>query len=100
MTSTGGKFVWNDDQETPNTQQATFDFGDAQMTFEVRNLPTPPEGGVPVRGPNYVGISSLVLAAFLMWITPGLKCIRARRGTSAGKRLGVRERALARSTRT
>ena len=43
-TSTGGKFVWKDDQETPNTQQATFDFGDAQMTFDVRNLPTPPEG--------------------------------------------------------
>jgi predicted dehydrogenase len=53
--STGGKFVWQDDQETPNTQQAAFNFGDAEMTFEVRNLPTPPEGLAPVRGPNYVG---------------------------------------------
>ena len=44
VSSTGGKFVWKDDQETPNTQQSTFDFGDAQITFDVRNLPTPPEG--------------------------------------------------------
>ena len=44
VSSLGGKFIWQDDQETPNTQQTTFDFGDAQMTFDVRNLPTPPEG--------------------------------------------------------
>lgn len=55
VSSTGGKFVWKDDQETPNTQQATFDFGDAQMTFDVRNLPTPPEGLGGLKGPNYVG---------------------------------------------
>ncbi len=53
--STGGKFIWQDDQETPNTQQALFNFGDCQITFEVRNLPTPPEGLAPLRGPNYVG---------------------------------------------
>ena len=28
--STGGKYVYNDDQETPNTQIATFDYGDAR----------------------------------------------------------------------
>ena len=55
VASNGGKFVWKDDQETPNTQQSTFDFGDAQVTFDVRNLPTPPEGLVPQRGPNYTG---------------------------------------------
>ena len=44
VASTGGKFIWQDDQETPNTQQTTFEFGDAQITFDVRNLPTPPEG--------------------------------------------------------
>jgi len=27
--------------------QTTLDFGDAQVTFDVRNLPTPPEGAVP-----------------------------------------------------
>jgi predicted dehydrogenase len=52
--STGGKYVWQDDQETPNTQQATFNFGDMEMTFEVRNLPTPTEALAPLK-PNYVG---------------------------------------------
>ncbi|SPF48191.1 Oxidoreductase domain protein [Candidatus Sulfopaludibacter sp. SbA4] len=54
VSSLGGKFIWQDDQETPNTQQTTFDFGDAQITFDVRNLPTLPEGTGPVR-PNYTG---------------------------------------------
>ena len=54
VSSVGGKFVWQDDQETPNTQQTTYDFGDQQITFEVRNLPTLPEGTGPVR-PNYTG---------------------------------------------
>ena len=53
--SSGGKFVWEDDQQTPNTQQSTLDFGDAQITFEVRNLPTPPEGAGGMRGSSYVG---------------------------------------------
>jgi predicted dehydrogenase len=52
--SSGGKFIWQDDQETPNTQQTTFNFGDAQMTFDVRNLPTIVEGTGAVR-PNYTG---------------------------------------------
>lgn len=51
VSSTGGKYVWKDDQETANTQTASFDFGDAMVTFEVRNLPTPTEGGLPIR-PN------------------------------------------------
>ena len=55
VSSAGGKFVWKDDQETPNTQQAELDFGDAQITFDVRNLPTPPEGLAVPRGPDYVG---------------------------------------------
>ncbi|MDZ4798449.1 MAG: Gfo/Idh/MocA family oxidoreductase [Bryobacteraceae bacterium] len=53
--STGGRYEWKDDAETPNTQLALFRFGDRQLTFDVRNLPTPPEGGGPVRNPNYVG---------------------------------------------
>jgi len=51
----GGKFLWQDDQETPNTQNAIYHWDDSEMTFEVRNLPTPPEGLAPVRGANYVG---------------------------------------------
>ena len=38
VVSTGGKYVYNDDQETPNTQIATFDYGDCELIFEVRGL--------------------------------------------------------------
>ncbi|MBM3737769.1 MAG: Gfo/Idh/MocA family oxidoreductase [Acidobacteria bacterium] len=54
VVSTGSKYVWKDDQETANTQSASFEFGDAMLTFEVRNLPTPTEGGAPIR-PNSTG---------------------------------------------
>ena len=55
VVSTGGKFVYRDDQETPNTQIATFDFGDAQMIFEVRGLITAEEGGLKCRGNHTIG---------------------------------------------
>jgi len=51
VVSTGGKFVFDDDQETPNTQSASFDYGDAQLMFEVRGLPTGPEGALVAGGP-------------------------------------------------
>lgn len=46
--STGGKYVWKDDQETPNTQQASFDYGDRQIVFDVRNLNTGTESQIPL----------------------------------------------------
>ena len=46
VVSTGAKFVYDDDQETPNTQTATFDYGDAQLVFEVRGLLTNAEEGI------------------------------------------------------
>ncbi len=55
VTSTGGKFLYEDDQETPNTQLATFDFGDVQAQFEVRGLLTGPESYLLRRGTNTVG---------------------------------------------
>jgi predicted dehydrogenase len=55
VTSTGGKYVWKDDQETPNTQHAVFEFGETQVTFDVRNLPTTPEGLVPMRRRSFIG---------------------------------------------
>ena len=61
VSSTGGKYVFNDDQETPNTQIATFDYGDKEMMFEVRGLPTGSEGNLPVRGKN--SISNLFYGA-------------------------------------
>jgi len=55
VVSTGGKFAYDDDQETPNTQLAQFDYGDIQVVFEVRGLITGEEGGLKVRGGNCVG---------------------------------------------
>ncbi len=52
--SSGGKYLWKDDQETPNTELSAYNFGDVEMTFEVRNLPTPTENLAPLR-PAYVG---------------------------------------------
>jgi predicted dehydrogenase len=46
VVSTGGKYVYEDDQETPNTQIATFDYGDAELMFEVRGILTGSEGGL------------------------------------------------------
>ena|SRR5450755_653836 len=57
VTSTGGKYVYQDDQETPNSQIATFDYGDAEIVFEVRGLNTGGEPGIPASGPNFVGVT-------------------------------------------
>ena len=55
--STGGKLAYDDDQETPNTQMATFDWGDGvQAQFEVRGLLTNGEAGMSHPGdPNCIG---------------------------------------------
>ncbi len=47
----GGKFVYDDDQETPNTLTASFDFGGRQLVFEVRGLLTGAEGSNASRRP-------------------------------------------------
>jgi predicted dehydrogenase len=56
VSSTGGKYYVpaNDDQETPNTQMATFNYGDAELMFEVRGGMTGSEGGLEIRGNNVV----------------------------------------------
>ncbi len=54
VTSTGAKFVYDDDQETPNTQYAVFDYGKIQIHFEVRGLITNSEGSVSFDG-NTIG---------------------------------------------
>ncbi len=53
--SAGGKYISVDDQETPNTQWATFDYGDFRIEFEVRGLVTGGESGVEMAGGNFVG---------------------------------------------
>ena len=55
--STGGKFAYVDDQETPNTQFAAFDYGGKQqIQFEVRGILTGNEGNLTHdRGGNVIG---------------------------------------------
>jgi predicted dehydrogenase len=40
--SVGGRFGYVDDGETANTQICVFDYGDCELIFEVRGLPTQP----------------------------------------------------------
>jgi predicted dehydrogenase len=54
--SSGGKYVYDDDQETPNTQIAIYDYGDCELAFEVRGLMTGGESGLELReGHDFVG---------------------------------------------
>jgi predicted dehydrogenase len=53
--SSGGKFVYDDDQETPNTQTALFDYGNLEVIFEVRGLTTNGEGSIAFDGANTIG---------------------------------------------
>ena len=40
----GGKYTYQDDQETPNTLLASYKFGPRELVFEVRGLLTGGEG--------------------------------------------------------
>lgn len=56
VVSTGGKLVYDDDQETPNTQSTTFEYsGGQQIVFEVRGLPTGPDWPLVKRGAHTIG---------------------------------------------
>jgi len=46
VTSTGGRYAWDDDGQTPNTQATQFTYADGSiLTFDVRNLGSFWEGG-------------------------------------------------------
>jgi predicted dehydrogenase len=57
ISSSGGKFIYDDDQETPNTLLTTFHYDDCQIQFEVRGLPTNGEGDIVYdpRNKGYIG---------------------------------------------
>jgi predicted dehydrogenase len=48
VVSFGGRFGYDDDGQTPNTQVCLFDYGDSQLIFEVRGLRTDDLTGVKV----------------------------------------------------
>jgi predicted dehydrogenase len=51
----GGHYLYDDDQETPNTQLATLGYPGREIVFDVRGLLTGPEAGLPVKGGNAIG---------------------------------------------
>ncbi len=56
VTASGGKYVYDDDQQTPNTLVARLDYGDKEIVFEVRGLPTGGEADLAVgRDGNCIG---------------------------------------------
>jgi predicted dehydrogenase len=55
VVSTGGKYIYKDDQETPNSLTTSYDYGDCMLTFEVRGLPTGGESEMDLRGANFIG---------------------------------------------
>ncbi len=48
----GGKYAYTDDQETPNTLLASYDYGGREIVFEVRGLLTNAEGSRVQRRPG------------------------------------------------
>ncbi len=60
VSATGGHFMFDDDQETPNTLSASFEFDDSgkkkMMTFEVRHWITNHEAGIEEPSPANVGV--------------------------------------------
>ncbi|MBI1357573.1 MAG: gfo/Idh/MocA family oxidoreductase [Acidobacteria bacterium] len=57
--SEGGKFVYDDDQQTPNTQIAVFRYPKQELQFEVRGIHTGGESGIledSGGGANTVGV--------------------------------------------
>lgn len=55
--SEGGKYLYDDDQETPNTQNAIFTFASGRvLEFSVRGLLTPEVGRLERRDGNTIGV--------------------------------------------
>jgi predicted dehydrogenase len=87
--STGGKMIYDDDQETPNTQVATFrSKGGKMVVFEVRGLPSGPEAGLPVTGGNTVGNIFLGSEGW-MWLDSDI--LQVYKGEKSEKVLEVKE---------
>jgi predicted dehydrogenase len=69
----GGKFIDDDDRETPNAQIAIFDYGDAELTFEVRSLMTGAESEMSLRGQNFIGNMFYGSAGYMLVEDSGFK---------------------------
>lgn len=83
VNSSGGRFGYKDQGETPNTCIATFDYGDAMLVFEVRGLPTNDEKGVKVGNIAYGAKGFLAMEGYGSWTAyegPAGKVIETSKG--------------------
>ena len=55
VTASGGKLIYHDDQETPNTLMSTFEFEGKNLTFEVRGLVAERVGNIGSPHGNCIG---------------------------------------------
>ena len=83
--SSGGKFIYDDDQETPNTQLATFGYGDSQLYFEVRGILTGEECAVDRGGTNVVGDYFLGADGYLSVAFGGCKVFKGEKNELASE---------------
>lgn len=67
VVSTGGRYGYKDQGETPNTQSARLDYGDCQLVFEVRGLPTHDEAGVRIGNIWYGADGYLTMEGYGSW---------------------------------
>ncbi len=80
----GGKYIYSDDQETPNTQLATFQYDDCELVFEVRGLLTGGESSIAYDGANFIGNlffgsegwMSIDLKGFQIYLGEGRKLVQ------------------------
>ena len=63
----GGRFGYEDDGETPNTETVAFEYDDCMLQFEVRGLPTNDEAGVRIGDLFYGEKGVLAITSYTHW---------------------------------
>jgi len=83
--SSGGRFGYKDDGETPNTELVAFEFDDCMLQFEVRGLPTNDEAKAKIGVLFYGTEGILAVTSYTSWQTYlGPKCEEKGPGGSGG----------------
>ncbi len=63
----GGRFGYEDQAETPNTELVAFDYDDCVLQFEVRGLPTNDEQGAKIGDLFYGSEGVLAITSYTTW---------------------------------
>jgi predicted dehydrogenase len=67
--SSGGRYGYKDDGQTPNTQLVAFEFDDCELQFEVRGLLTNDEAKVKIGDIFYGTEGILAITSYIEWQT-------------------------------